>query len=501
MTPMHLFQDTPRLCAARLPLLSRAIGRPSYDRDALVPSLAHLGVGAFFRCHQAEYADRLLGQGARDAAYLGINLRAPDIEAALAPQDGLYCRTLRLGAETERRVIGSVLRVIQATADAGPLIAALADPCIRVISLTVTEKGYGFVPATGRLDAQRDDVRHDISEPERPRTAVGLLAAVLERRRRAGVAPPALMSCDNIPANGRTLRTVLGDFLALRDDQLAAWFEREVATPSTMVDRIVPATDDSEKAQVRQALGCEDLGCVVGESFTQWVIEDCFPGGRPAWQDVGAELVAEVEPFEQMKHRLVNGCQSALAYLGYLSGYEHTCDVAADPDMLRYARDMMSREIVPTLALLGRYDLDGYQREIERRLVNPGIRHRTWQIAMDGSQKIRQRLLNPIRERLAAGGSIERLALGVAAWMRYVGGLDERGGSIDVRDPLAERLSEASGGGRATAQQWVDGLLHVREVFDPDLASDPRLRQALVRQLDMLLEHGARRTVKALSAS
>lgn len=490
-----------RLSPANLARIPGRVDRPAYDRKALTPSLAHIGTGAFFRCHQAEYADDLLRAGATDSAYLGINIRPPEIEPALGPQEGLYTRVLLEGDRVDRRVVGSLLSVMDGGQRMQAVVSRLADPAIRIVSMTVTEKGYCIVPATGELDTSRADLAHDLEHPERPGTLLGLLAAVLRERRSRGVAPPTLLSCDNIPANGATLRKALRAYLARTDAPLAEWFEDQVATPSTMVDRIVPATSQEDLLATADALGgLQDAGCVVGEPFRQWVIEDRFPTGRPRWEDVGVEMVADVAPYEQMKHRLVNGCQSALAYLGYLAGYAHTCDAAADPHMLAYATRMMQREFEPTLVLTGRYDLAGYQQTVRERLVNTGIRHRTYQIAMDGSQKIRQRLLGPVRDQLRLGGPIECMTLGVAAWLRYVSGVDERGHAFEVQDPLAETLrSVARSGGDAS--EVVARALPLGELFDRELAESARFREALTASLASLHEHGARATVQRLVAA
>jgi fructuronate reductase len=263
-----------------------------------------------------------------------------------------------------------------------------------------------------------------------------------------------------------------------------------------MVDRIVPATTDTDRAAAREALGVEDAWPIATEPFTQWVIEDRFPGGRPRLEEAGAQLVADVAPYELMKLRLLNGAHSTLAYLGYLAGYETVADVMADPAFARLIAGLMDEEVTPTLQVPAGADLAGYKRSLLARFRNPALRHRTWQIAMDGSQKLPQRLLGTVRDRLAAGAPIDRLALGVAAWMRYVMGLDERGAPIDVRDPLRERLRAITDAAGPDSARLAPALMGVREIFGDDLPGDPRFAGAVTRALESLLRRGARATVE-----
>ncbi len=477
--------------------LNAASASLAYERRNVVPGIVHLGIGAFFRAHAAVYVDDLL---ARDPGWgiIGVSLRRGDTRAALAPQDGLYNVAIRSGEGTRYRVVGSVLEVLDATAQFDRVIAALTDPRIRILSLTVTEKGYCHDPATGLLDSSHPDIVHDLANPAHPASAPGLIVRALELRRNVGVAPFAVMSCDNLPANGRTTRNVVTGFAELRDAHLAEHIRRDVAFPSTMIDRIVPATTDEDRAAVARDTGLEDAWPVVTEPFTQWVIEDNFPQGRPRFEDVGAELVNDVHDHELMKLRMLNGSHSSLAYLGYLAGYETVSEAVGDPDLHAFLRGLLVEEAMHTLPdTLG--DLRPYADALLVRFANPALRHRTWQIAMDGSQKLPQRLLGTIRDRFAAGRSIDRLALGVAAWMRYATGTDEKGEPIDVRDPLAERFAEIARGAGRNAEALVSGFLGIREVFGNDLAGSADFRTLLISHLDSLLEHGALATVRQLN--
>lgn len=485
----------PRLRRATLGLLPAGVGRPDHDLGALESGIVHLGIGAFHRGHQAAMTDRLL---ARDPRWgiVGVSLHSPETRDALAPQDGLYSVSAVDGSGADRRVIGAHTGFLVAPEDPAAVPARLAHPQTRIVSTTVTEKGYSHDPATGALREDDPDIRHDLLHLDRPRSTIGTIVSGLARRRAAGLAPFTVLACDNLPANGRTLRGLVLRFAALVDPALSAWIAEETRFPSTMVDRIVPATTDADRAAVAAALGLEDAWPIVTEPFCQWVIEDDFGLGRPAWEEAGAEFVADVAPFELMKLRLLNGSHSTLAYLGYLMGRETVSAAMAVPALARLIEAMMTEEVSPTLPPLPGYDLPAYRASLLARFRNPALKHRTWQIAMDGSQKLPQRLLGTIRARLASGAPIERLALGVAAWMRYVTGIDEAGRPIDVRDPMAARLAglaEAAGpdGGRLATL-----LFGVEEVFGTDLPSAPGFRAPVIAALDDLFRFGAAETVR-----
>jgi fructuronate reductase len=468
----------------------------AYDRRRVTPGIVHLGVGAFHRAHMAAYTDDLL---AADPSWgiVGASLRSPDTFEALAPQDFLYTLAVRDGTGTKLRIAGSIVDVLVADRRRQALLSAMVDPRIRIVSLTVTEKGYCRDPATGRLRDIHPDIVHDLADPASPVSAPGLLARAIELRRAAGIAPFTVLSCDNLPANGATTRQVVADFAALRGGGLAAFVEREVAFPSTMVDRIVPATTDEDRHMVAEASGLVDAWPVVTEPFSQWVVEDRFPTGRPDFASVGVTMTSDVKPFETMKLRMLNGSHSTLAYLGHLSGYEFVSDAIADPALRRLIHEMMTEEVMPTLSPeLG--NLAGYRDSLLGRFANPALKHRTWQIAMDGSQKLPQRLLGTIRDGLAQGFPVERAALGVAAWMRYAGGRDDHGRAIDVRDPLAARLAAICDVAGANVERLVDGFLAIGDVFDSDLPANPVFRESLVRHLTSLRENGARRTVETM---
>src|SRR5690606_5262527 len=374
---------------------------------------------------------------------------------------GLYTVAVRDANGTHPRIIGSILKVLDANSEREDLLALMASPAIRIVSLTVTEKGYCHDPATGELDERHPDIVHDLANPTAPRSAPGMLVEALARRHAAGLAPFTVMSCDNLPSNGATVRRIVTRFAQLRGPELGAYVAG-VAFPGTMVDRIVPSTTDADREAVSELIGAEDAWPIMTEPFTQWVIEDDFPAGRPPFERAGAQLVEDVEPFERMKLRMLNGSHSTMAYLGYLAGHDYISDVMGDTDFTRLIHAMMTEEVMPTLDMPG-VDLAAYRDQLLDRFRNPALKHRTWQIAMDGSQKLPQRLLNTIRERIEAGHGFERLGLGVAAWMRYVVGIDEKGESIDVRDPLAMRMLAIAADAGDDAEALYEGLVALTE--------------------------------------
>ena len=429
---------------------------------------------------------------------IGASLRRPHTRKALAPQDFLYTLVMRSGSGTAMRVIGSLLDVLDIATQRAELIAAMTDPRIRIVSLTVTEKGYCHDPAIGTLDPQHPDVQHDLAHPEAPVSAPGLIVRALELRRVAGIAPFTVLCCDNLPANGETTARVVTGFAALRDKGLADDIAGEVAFPSTVVDRIVPATTEADRRLVFETMGVMDAWPVVTEPFTQWVVEDRFPTGRPPLEMAGVQLVTNVRPFELMKLRMLNGSHSLIAYLGYLGGYAHVNEVIADPALRTFIHEFMTDEVMSTLPA-DFCDLAAYRDALLDRFRNPALLHRTWQIAMDGSQKLPQRLLGTIRDRLSRGRPATRATLGVAAWMRYATGVDEQGREIDVRDPLATRLQRISESARGTPEQLVGRLLSVTEIFGDDLPRNDSFRAVLISHLTSLFQRGALETVRELA--
>ncbi len=484
-----------RLSPETLSQLPASVQRPGFDRAACGTGIVHLGIGAFHRAHQAVYTDDVLTRSGGDWAICGVSLRQRTVQDQLGPQSGLYCVVERDGGGDLCRVIGAVREVLFAPDDPEALVARMADPATRIVSLTVTEKGYCHDPASGKLKLDDPGIQQDLKTPERPSTAIGFIAAALNARRLGGNKPFTVMTCDNLPHNGRLLAGLVAAYAAELDPTFADWVRQEVAFPCTMVDRIVPATTEEGLGELAGEVGLRDEAAVICEPFRQWVIEDSFTQGRPAWEEVGAQMVADVGPFEDMKLRLLNGSHSLLAYLGYLAGYETIAETMADPAFAALVRRYMDEEATPTLALPRGVDIEGYKDQLIARFKNPALKHRTWQIAMDGSQKLPQRLLSVIRARLRQDVSFDLAALAVAAWMRYVTGEDEKGQAIDVRDPLADRLGSLASEIKGDAEALVAAFLAVEEVFGDDLVKSVPFRQAVTRALSALYRNGARSVV------
>jgi fructuronate reductase len=486
-----------RLSRKTIDRLPPTVKRPDYDLGPVTVGIVHLGIGAFHRAHQAAYTDALLSENP-SWGICGVSLRSPETRDALQPQDGLYTLAVQDGEGSDLGVIGSVVELLCAPEDPEAVLRRMADPATRIVSLTITEKGYCHNPATGTLDEGHPDIVHDLANPARPRSAIGFIVEAISRRVSAGIAPFTLLSCDNLPGNGHVLKRIVTQFAELRDPALAAVI-RNVASPSTMVDRIVPATTDGDRSAVAAAMGFEDAWPIMTEPFRQWVIEDDFPLGRPAWEKAGALFVQDVSAFEFMKLRLLNGSHSTLAYLGYLAGAETVADAMCLPGMEALVEGLMRHEVSPTLPELPGFDLPAYRAELLQRFRNPALRHRTWQIAMDGSQKLPQRLLGSIRDRLQAEAGYDRLALGVAAWMRYARGLDEAGRPIDVRDPHAARIAGLAQG-IDEPDRIVDAFLTMTDVFGTDLPASAPFRAALIKALDGLLRNGSAATLRSYGA-
>ncbi len=482
-----------RLSRAALPHLARNVVRPGHDPAALRTGIVHLGAGAFHRAHLASYTDTVL---ARDLRWgiLGASLRHADVRDALVPQDCLYALALRGGTDHAPRVIGAHTGLVVAPEDPASLVARMAAPEVAIVSLTVTEKGYCRV-AGGDLDMAHPDIAADLAaarsgSAKTPRSVPGFLAAALAARRRADIPAFTVLSCDNLPHNGAALRRVVSQFATLMDPDLGAWIAEAVAFPSAMVDRIVPATTASDRVEISTALGAEDAWPVVAEPFTQWVLEDRFPLGRPAWEEAGATLAADVRPWEEMKLRLLNGSHSAIAYLGQLAGWETVAEAIAEPALASMVAALMT-EVAPTLSMPAGVDVAGYGRAVLARFANPALKHRTAQIAADGSQKLPQRLLAPARVLLASGCVPKRIALALAAFIRFCQGRADDGSALALSDPEAAALrARASHAG--TSAERVRAVLVLPALGAADLVQDERFVAAVAGALEALAEGGVR---------
>lgn len=475
---------------ALLDRLPAAVQKPSYDRAALTPGMAHLGVGAFHRCHQAEYTDDLLSLRFDRWGVVGINIRPPSLADTLGRQGGLYTRLIREDQRMEARVIGSIVKVVDNQSSAAPALDVLSSPEIELVTMTVTEKGYCHIPSSGELDLDHPDIVHDLASPETPRSVPGILAEALELRRAAHGRPLTLLSCDNIPTNGVILANVVQAFAKRRGNGLADWISANAAFPSAMVDRIAPAVTQADLDSVEQRFGYRDAAVVGGEPFRQWVIEQKFAGRMPRWDLVGASFVDDVTPYEHLKMRVLNGAQTTLATLGVLAGLEHTFDAIADPLLADFVRRMLVEETLPTLTPVPGILPHAYVEQSLDRLRNTAIRHRNHQIATDGSQKIVQRLLNPIRDRLSQGESIALLSVPVAGWMAYLIQASARFGKRwPVSDPYAGKVAGIADATGHDAKALAAGILALDTIFDPGLAANEAFRTAVTSALDGLLSN------------
>ena len=476
-------------------LLTAKATLPTYDRSKLVSRIVHLGFGAFHRAHQAVYADILASEHGSDWGYTEVNLIGGEQQIAdLNHQDNLYTVAEMSADAWTARVVGVVKEALHAQVDGlETVLAKMCEPQVAIVSLTITEKGYCHSPATGELMLDHPLIVADLQNPHQPKSAPGVVVEALARRKAAGLPAFSVMSCDNMPENGHVMRNVVCAYARAVDAGLADWIESHVTFPSTMVDRIVPAVTPETLDKIEQLTGVRDPAGVACEPFRQWVIEDNFVAGRPEWEKAGAELVSDVIPFEEMKLRMLNGSHSFLAYLGYLAGYQHINDCMGDDNYRRAAHDLMLKEQAPTLKVQN-VDLARYADLLIERYTNPALRHRTWQIAMDGSQKLPQRMLDSVRWHLADNSSFTLLALGVAGWMRYVGGVDEQGNAIEVCDPLLPVI-QAAVQQSEEGESRVKALLAIEAIFGKDLPLQGQFVDKVTNAYLSLLSKGAKATV------
>jgi mannitol 2-dehydrogenase len=486
------------LNARTLKYWSGRVPAPAYDRDLVTPGMVHIGVGSFHRAHQAMYHDQLMNQGtALDWGICGVGVLPGDLlmKRALEAQDGLYTLVLKHNDGTwEPRIIGSIVEYLYAPDDPEAVIEKMAAPATRIVSLTITEGGYNVNDITGEFDAANPDVARDLAPRVVPRTVFGLVTEALRRRWTRGLAPFTIMSCDNLPGNGQLSKTVFTAFARLRDPELASWVERETRFPDSMVDRITPATTDADRAEIRDRFGIDDQWPVVCEPFTQWVLQDTFAAGRPPYERAGVQVVGDVQPYDLMKLRLLNGSHQAMCYFAYLPGCRLVDEAAQDPLFRAFLLGYMDSEATPTLAPVPGVDLGDYKRTLIERLANPQIRDTIARLCAESSDRIPKFLLPVIRAQLATGGEIRRSAAVVASWARYAEGTDERGEPIEVVDRLADRLM------RTARRQRSDPLAFIadRELFG-DLADDQRFVAAYASALASLHLRGARATLESLA--
>jgi mannitol 2-dehydrogenase len=469
---------------------------PAYDRALVTPGIVHVGVGGFHRAHQAMYTDRLLSAGALDWGICGVGVLPRDVrmKQVLDAQDGLYTLVLKHSDGTyEPRVIGSIVAYLYAPDDPEAVIETMAAESTRIVSLTITEGGYNISDVTGQFDLTNPDVASDLEPGAVPRTVFGLVTEALRRRWTRGLAPFTVMSCDNLQDNGYLSKRVFTAFARLRDPDLGDWVESETRFPNSMVDRITPVTTDADRDEVRERFGIEDRWPVVCEPFTQWVLQDSFTAGRPPYEQAGVQVVDQVEPYELMKLRLLNGSHQAMCYFAYLCGYRLVHQAAQDPLFQAFLLGYMDQEATPTLAPVPGVDLDGYKHTLLERFSNPQIRDTIARICAESSDRIPKWLLPVVREQLASGGEIRRSAAVVASWARYAEGIDEAGQPIEVVDRLRDSLMRAA----RRQREDPDAFIANRDVFG-DLVDHQPFVSAYRSALALLHRRGARATLEAL---
>ncbi len=471
--PMSSF---PRLSQETLARRRAGVAVPAYDRSRVRPGIVHFGPGAFHRAHQASYVETVLKTDPR-WGIVGIALRHGALAAALAAQDHLYTLA-ELDAAPRYRIVGALQDYCAAPADPARVFAHLEHPDVRLITITVTEKGY-CLDAQGELDLAHPDIAHDVAGAAAPASLIGWIVSALERRRGKSLPAPTVMSCDNVASNGPKLRRAAIAFAeAAGKSDLARWIGGDVRFPATMVDSITPASDDALLALVARTTGLDDAAPVQRESFVQWVIEDCLGPGMPDLAAAGAQLTRDVHAYEQAKLRLLNGAHSALAYLGLLRGRATVGEAMADAPLAAFVERMMREDMAATLAPAKGLEIQPYIGALLKRLRNPAIAHRLIQIASDGSLKLPYRLLEPIADILAKCRSAARPAAAVAGWMRFVADAVRRGDPLG--DPLAPLLMRTAAGCNGSAANDVPRFLALGEVFPRGLAANAAFNDALI---------------------
>ncbi|MDF0733905.1 mannitol dehydrogenase family protein [Pseudomonas entomophila] len=487
-----------RLNQHNLGQLANTVARPSYDPAQLRQGIVHIGVGGFHRAHQAAYTDALMNRGeGLDWAICGAGLRSEDraMRDALAAQEHLYT-LFELGdhPDTEVRVIAAINGMLLAEDSAEALLAKLCEPGIRIVSLTITEGGYCIDDSTGEFRADLPLIQHDLVHPQAPRSVFGFLCEALRRRREAGTGPFTVMSCDNLPHNGAVARKALLAFAHLLNHDLAQWIDGNVSFPNAMVDRITPMTSADHRLQLAERHGVEDAWPVVCEPFLQWVLEDKFVAGRPAWEAVGVQFTDDVAPYEEMKIKLLNGSHLALTYLGFLQGYRFVHETLADPLLRRYMRTFMDQDVTPQLAPVPGIDLERYKDSLTERFANRAIADQLERVCSDGSSKFPKFIVPTANRLIADGQPLERVALVVAAWALYLRGVDENGTLYAIPDPRASDC-------QARVVQR-DGLaarvLGDEAIFGTAIPASKAFVSAFERMYDSLREVGVSETLRSL---
>lgn len=469
------------------------LSRPTYDRAILKPRLFHIGFGAFAKAHIAVFHDEMLRQTGCDWGVVVSRLNSgADELTALDEADHLFTVGEMADEELNLRQVGAIIKTLHPGRDGvEALLKQIADPDLHVITLTITEKGYCL--AGGHLDLKNSAIVGDLANTSAPKSAIGLIVEGLRRRKAAGLPGITILSCDNLPTNGKLCEIAVLEFAEQINPGLKSWISAECRFPSSMVDRITPAMTDEAYGKLEIALGSPDTNAVLCEPFRQWVVEDNFAGEKPAWDVAEAAFVDNVEPYEDLKLRLLNGSHSFLAYLGALSGKETIADCMADETVKKAARKLMLEEQALTLDVPDGFDVAEYASQLIERFCNSALKHKTTQIASDGSQKLPQRLLAPIRTHLASERDWSLAAFAVVGWMLYCRGTSETGALLPLNDPMAARITEIVS--TSDGDDYVRNMMHLDTIFGNDLSSDPQFSDAIIAAYQSLKSNGVQRSL------
>lgn len=462
-------------------------------KDAEV-GIIHLGLGAFHKAHQAWYTHNAMLADGGNWKITGVSLRSANVANEMLPQNCLYTVVVKDSERVTSNVVSSIDNVLVAPHSPLKIIQALADEKVKVVTLTITEKGYCHDPASGKLKINAVDIQHDLNHLDSPKTAIGILVSAIYNRISNNASPFTVISCDNLPNNGTLLRNLVLEFAGNISPELASNIADNYSFPSSMVDRIVPAVTQESKEHLYGELGYRDEALVITENFSQWVIEDNFVSDRPSWEMVGVLFVDDVQAYETMKLRLLNGSHSAIAYIGFLSQLETVSDAIANIELANFIKSLMTLELRPSLHGNEQVNLDQYCETLLERFSNTALQHRTYQIAMDGSQKIPQRLLEALQYQVMNKGNYNRICFVIASWMLFTRGEDLLGNKFDVQDPLSHQLLEAykkpktSGNAQDNDQlkDWVTNFLSIKQVFNEDIANNQGIQKTIYHWLTIM---------------
>ena len=478
----------------------KKLPRPIRKEPIITPKIMHFGPGAFFRSFVASLIDDVNQKDVENWGIIAVSLHSEDSFNKLAGQDFVFNALSMSNTKKRVRKISSISDFMVAKKDGQSVLDALLDEKIEIVSLTITEKGYHYNSDKKELDFSNQNIINDLENLENPKTAVGFLVAGLRDRYLNGKVPFTILSCDNLPNNGAVVKKIILDFAQKIDLSFAKWISKEVCFPSSMVDRITPATKDQDIINFAEEYGVYDPALVIHEEFSQWIIEDKFSSARPNFELAGIQMVSNVELHEKMKLRCLNGTHSALAYLGYLAGFNTIAECVSDDSLLNYIQYLWEKEIIPTLETPEGENLNDYSSKLLERYQNPAIEHRTWQIAMDGSQKLPQRILETVNDLLKQKKIFQGLALAIAAWIKYVTGIDLDGATIDVRDPLANDFVKIAKKSK-TREQYVDSILNLSKVFPANLRESSAFRIEIQNSYKLLEKYGSLVSVKKLMSA